>query len=91
MRSKFHSSPRSILLAAFAALLVFVAFPEPTLAQCAMCRTALQSPEGRALAAAFRRGILFLVVVPFSAVGIILWSVHRRLRDSEQDRAESTG
>ena len=79
-----------ILLAAFAALLVFAAFPEPTLAQCAMCRTALQSPEGRALAAAFRRGILFLLIVPFSAVGIVVWRVQRRIRDHQQDQTEPT-
>lgn len=40
-------------------------------AQCAMCRTLLQTPEGKQMAAAFRSGILLLLAAPFSIFGVI--------------------
>jgi hypothetical protein len=49
---------------------------------CAICRAALaNSPEGRVLAGAFRRGILVLMVVPygiFSAMGFGIYRAYRR-------------
>jgi hypothetical protein len=65
-------------LAALALLLL----AEPGFAQCPMCRTALASPEAQGLAAAFRRGILFLLTVPFGAVGIIAGLIIRERRRS---------
>jgi hypothetical protein len=53
------------------ALLVIVFWAEPAAAQCAMCRRALQSPEGRQMVAAFRSGILILLAAPFSIVAVI--------------------
>ena len=50
----------------FAALTV-----TPASAQCAMCRTLLQTPEGQHMAAAFRSGILLLLAAPFSIFGLI--------------------
>ena len=49
-------------------------------AQCAMCRSALESPEGRELAAGFRRGILVLLAAPITAVGTIGFLVVRARR-----------
>ena len=49
-------------------------------AQCPMCRTALETPEAQALAAGFRRGILFLLTVPFAAVAVIATLVIRNQR-----------
>jgi hypothetical protein len=41
-------------------------------AQCAMCRTALESSEqGRAMAVQFNRGILFMLGAPFSVMALI--------------------
>lgn len=52
------------------------------LAQCAICVTALEnSPEGRAMAASFNNGILFLLAMPyaiFGAVGFIVFRAYRR-------------
>ncbi len=52
-------------------------------AQCAMCRTALESSEqGRAMAVHFNRGILFLLGAPFSVaagIGIAMVRSRRRL------------
>jgi hypothetical protein len=63
-------------------LLVLLLLAEPSLAQCPMCRTALASPEAQGLAAAFQRGILFLLGVPFGAVGIIAGLIIRERRRS---------
>ena len=46
-------------------------FPQVASAQCAMCRRALQSPEGQQMIAAFRSGILFLLVTPFAVFATI--------------------
>ena len=40
-------------------------------AQCAMCRLALLSPEGQQMVAAFRSGILFLLITPFAVFATI--------------------
>jgi hypothetical protein len=44
---------------------------EPVAAQCAMCRTALASPEGQQMIAALRSGILLLLAAPFTLFGLI--------------------
>ena len=73
------------LLVAVASLL-----PAPLLAQCAMCVTALEnSPEGRAMAASFNYGILFLLAMPyaiFAAVGIVVFRAYRRKKGAEAQR-----
>ena len=45
--------------------------PQVAFAQCAMCRRALQSPEGQQMIAALRSGILFLVIAPFAVFATI--------------------
>ena len=49
-------------------------------AQCAMCRRALQSPEGQQMVIAFRSGILVLLAAPFSLFGIVATLVVRMKR-----------
>ncbi len=56
--------------------------PGELAAQCAMCRTAFESPEGRQLASAFSNAVLFLLAAPFASFGIIGWVVYRRMRRS---------
>ena len=54
-------------------------------AQCAMCRRALQSLEGRQMIAAFRSGILILIAAPFSlfaAVAVLAVRMNRRRHGS---------
>ena len=62
----------------------FVAAVAPDLAeaQCAMCRTALESPEAQDLASAFRRAVLLLLAAPFTFLGVIAALVYRRSRSS---------
>ena len=65
-------------------LLVAVAclWPAPLKAQCSMCVTALEnSPEGKAIAASFNNGILFLLAVPYGilgTIGVVVFRAHRR-------------
>ncbi|HET9830558.1 MAG TPA: hypothetical protein VFP91_02560 [Vicinamibacterales bacterium] len=72
---------RGKALAVAGALLGVLLFaPEPALAQCAMCRRALQSPEGQQMVAAFRSGILVLLAAPFSLLGVVAMLVVRMRR-----------
>ena len=74
---------RSSLLTLIVAAIAFIALaPADTLAQCSMCRTALeQNPEA---AAGFNRAILFLLLMPYtvfgSLAGYVLVSRRRRAR-----------
>lgn len=54
-------------------------------AQCAMCRRALQSPEGQQMIGAFRAGILFLLVAPFAIFGTVATLAVRRFRRKSAD------
>ena len=58
-----------ILVAVVAAATVLA--PDTVVAQCAMCRRALESPEGQQLVAALRRGIVVLLAAPFLLFGIV--------------------
>jgi hypothetical protein len=61
-----------------------LAYPSVTLAQCPMCRTALETPEAVALARGFNRGILFLLAVPFAAVAVIAVLIVKERRSADE-------
>lgn len=65
------------------AVVMFVV-PEAASAQCAMCRRALQSPEGQQMAAALRSGILLLLAAPFLAFGTVATLAIRSQRRSHR-------
>jgi len=76
------------LLAAAAVVGAALLVPGAAEAQCAMCRTALGSPEGKRLIAAFQSGIVLLLAVPMAILAGGAWYVvrgQRRLREIEQD------
>jgi hypothetical protein len=53
-------------------LTALLTFAPPVAAQCAMCRTALESSaEGQAMAVKLNRGILLLLVAPAGIVGFV--------------------
>ena len=55
------------------------------LAQCAMCRRALQSPEGQQMIAALRSGILLLLITPFivfATIAVLAVRTQRRRADA---------
>jgi hypothetical protein len=58
---------------------------DSTGAQCAMCRQALQSPEGRQMISAFRGGILLLLAAPFAVFGTVAVLAVRRFRRPPDD------
>jgi hypothetical protein len=62
---------RGSAFAAAAIVVAMVLTPEAASAQCAMCRRALQSPEGQQMVAAYRSGILVLLAAPFTLVGVL--------------------
>jgi hypothetical protein len=71
-------------------LFVFVAFQIPALAQCAMCRRALEaSPEGQALAGSFRHGILLLMGAPYLMIGSAGFAVFRAYRKKKRSQENS--
>lgn len=67
-------------LVAAAIVIAVLLTPHPAAAQCAMCRRALQSPEGQQMVAAFRSGILFLLAAPFTVFGTVAALAVRRFR-----------
>ena len=53
-------------------------------AQCAMCRTALESSaEGQAIAGSFRQGILLLLAAPYAILGTIGYVVYRAYKKKD--------
>ena len=56
--------------------------PDAAFAQCAMCRTALKSPEGQRMISALRSGILVLLAAPFAVFGIVATLAVRRFHSA---------
>ncbi len=81
-RSTWRGRPKSPhgRFPAVAAVVFMLVVAGTASGQCAMCRTALDSPEGQQLIAAFQGGILLLVSVPFVALATIALLVTRKLR-----------
>jgi hypothetical protein len=73
-------------LVVMSALAIFLMLAEPASAQCSMCRRVLDSPEGQALAAALRQGILVLLATPFVLVAAIATLAVRAQRRARHPR-----
>jgi len=70
------------ILMTAAALAVLLVTPGMATAQCAMCGTAFNSPEGQRVLSAYKKGVLFLLTVPFMTFGtvaVVAVRRHRRL------------
>jgi hypothetical protein len=81
---------RRHLVAALALAAVFAWLPVDASAQCAMCRRALLSPEGQHMVAAFRSGILLLLVSPFAAFATVAVLAVRAQRRAKHDAMSSS-
>jgi hypothetical protein len=68
---------------ALVAIALMLAAGGPASAQCAMCRRALDSPEGRQMIGAFRDGILLLIAAPFAVFGTVAVLAVRMFRRNE--------
>jgi hypothetical protein len=62
---------RRSLVVTIALALFVVLEATPVSAQCAMCRRALQSPEGQQMIAALRSGIVVLLIAPFAVFATV--------------------
>lgn len=72
------------VLAVVAVVAVVALMPDAAAAQCAMCRRALQSPEGQQMIGAFRSGILFLLAAPFAVFGAVATLAVRRFHSARR-------
>lgn len=79
------------LLAVSLVAIVFVLMADAAFAQCAMCRTALRSPEGQRMVGALRQGILLLLVAPFTVFGIVATLAVRGQRRRHGDSSDEGG
>ena len=52
-------------------------FSLSTQAQCAMCRAALESEGGGVKAEAVNDGIVYLMAIPYSLVGVLGYAIYR--------------
>jgi hypothetical protein len=82
-RAGSTSAATAVLIAA---ALLMVSWPLQ--AQCAMCRSALESPDAASLASALRGGILFLLAAPFVTVAVIALSIGRSVQRSRRTFVE---
>jgi len=62
-----------------------LATPPPARAQCAMCRSAFDSPEGRRMIRKYQIGILYLLAVPFAAFGTVAFFAVRGKKRLDED------
>ncbi len=78
----------SCIVVLFAILTLLTA--EQASAQCAMCRRALDSPEGRQMVGALRSGILILLAAPFAVFAVVA-RLAVRMERSRQGSNEKEG
>ena len=70
-------------------LIVFLLFQLDGVAQCAMCRTTVESTisNGRSnIATGLNTGILYLLAAPYLLVGVIAWMWFRQSKKEQQAR-----
>ena len=70
-------------------LIVFFLFQMDGFAQCAMCRTTVESTisNGRSnIATGLNTGILYLLTAPYLLVGVIAWMWFRQSKKEQQAR-----
>lgn len=84
-RGKSEPDRRVWLVVAILALVALM--PETAFAQCAMCRTALRSPEGQRMIAALRNGIYLLLAAPFAVFGTVATLAVRRFQSARNATA----
>lgn len=72
------------LLGAILVIAVLLVFDSAAFAQCAMCRTALESADSASLVGGFRKGILLLLAAPYALLGTISFLVFRAYRQKRR-------
>ncbi len=57
--------------------IAYCLLPIASIAQCAMCRAALESEEGGVKAEAVNDGIVYLMAIPYVLVGVIGYFIYK--------------
>lgn len=60
--------------------ILFLLFPDEILAQCAMCRAALESEGNTSTAEGINNGIVYLMAIPYVAIAVLFYFVHKKMR-----------
>ncbi|TAI47028.1 hypothetical protein [Flagellimonas allohymeniacidonis] len=63
------------------ALLIFLALPQLSEAQCAMCRAVVESEGDAETAEALNDGIVYLMAIPYILVAGLFYFIYRRMRN----------
>lgn len=64
-------------------VLIFLA-SNSAVAQCAMCRAALESSDGGIKPEAVNNGIMYLMIFPYLLVGLVGYAVYRMRKKKKQ-------
>jgi hypothetical protein len=73
---KTEKRQRFGLLSVFC-FLFFMLYSAVSIAQCAMCRAALETEEGGVKAKAVNDGIVYLMAFPYILVGVIFYYIYK--------------
>ncbi|MBS7787230.1 hypothetical protein KIH23_07960 [Flavobacterium sp. CYK-55] len=65
------------------ALLVILIYSNLSLAQCAMCRAAIESEGNKVKAEAVNDGIVYLMLIPYILVAVGGWFAYRLFRQKK--------
>jgi len=66
---------------------ILMVLPVLAIAQCAMCRAALESSDGNIKAEAVNDGIVYLMILPYLLVGLVGYAVYK-LRKKKKAAAQ---
>lgn len=61
-------------------ILGILIIPQGVEAQCAMCRAVLESGDNASTAQGINNGIVYLMAVPYIAIGVLFYFVYQKMR-----------
>jgi hypothetical protein len=61
-------------------VVAFILVPQVSEAQCAMCRAVLESAGNTATAEGINNGIVYLMAIPYVAIGVLFYFVYKKMR-----------
>ena len=61
-------------------LLVFMFWPQPGVAQCAMCRAVLESGGDNSVARGINNGIVYLMAIPYILIAGLFYIIYRKMK-----------
>lgn len=67
-------------------LVTFIFLPLVSEAQCAMCRAVLESEGNTAAAEGINNGIVYLMAIPYVAIGVLFYFVFKKMRPKPAEK-----